>query len=725
MQAFDVPLYIALVLSAIVPVNSNNEQCHCEEKLKACKCTNVNATSLEQLLLQRPTLCTPFEPSAIAPQPVNATDLSRLVEAHSCSRNALSVLVIQHSAIERLKPTDFAKFPNLSEIRLSNNPVLSTYDEGAFEALGSRLTALVLESNPVRSLTREVFRGLHSLTRLVLSDNKIGYIESGVFSRNCCASLRELRLDRNILTVLDADTFLGLSSLVILDLRHNPLQMVDVKAFSPFSSFLTELYMSHEDRAPYGGFDSPVPGLFTNLSQLMLLHMDELKLRNLTAQSFYGLRNLRELSLRGNRLVQLPSDVFGTLERLERLDLSGNRLVCIASALNPDEQKDFLSGLELRWVDLSWNHLTHMNHLTARSLGLFDSQPRHERSRLVLNLTGNPWQHFDVDTFCNPQRPNPIRPTDLIVGPAPNTMFEMWHTSLGLWYARAAWPNGPFALIGPKSRVFGLLLDEENAERSMQHTTQDTYSFDYRSFLVGATDSKQRCQAIKVAELSGTIQNYSSSFPNELRALKLPTATAVAYSISSYCPRLAIRKIENWELSTLKITNQLMSIYDPITDSNLRGGFEKGSRLYLLVIVGICVTFLLIALTVIMCYRAWSRRTSLKCIDEINRHELCPPCLEPSAEKHLLLKNHIDQAQIPLITDEAPNKQPHEKERSVAVNGIAGSKEKTQPLPELEDHIDQPARLSRTGPYRVGRPKSDSDANELDETHKLTAFGVV
>ncbi|KAF5405073.1 TLR4 interactor with leucine rich repeat [Paragonimus heterotremus] len=698
--------------------------CYCTDSSsrKSCTCTESNVTSVEQLCVILSDLY--FIKQAVQQtSPINLTQVVYPLETPieqpgtNYSFEKIENLSVIYSGLTNLEANSFSLFPNLKTLSLIHNYHLNSYGEGAFESNGPDLTILSLRSNPVRSLARGVFKGLSRLELLDLSDNRIGYLETGTFTQNCCSHIRELRLAQNILTALDAEILMGLSHLEVLDLRQNPLQQPDINVFAPCASTLMELYLSHDDRIPFGGFNTPTP--------------EELKLTNVTKDTFNGLSNLQTLSLRGNRLGQLTPDVFTYLKLLERLDLSGNRLVCLPSSLHPEEQQDFLAGLHLHWIDLSWNRLTHLNHLTARSLSLFDTVPN-ERPRLLLNLTGNPWQQIDEDTFCNPQQPSSIRPTDLIVGPAPNTSFGVWRISLGLWYARARWPDGPFATIGHSSRVFGLLLDDESTKRVVSIPLQESRIVLFDFALIGAPDSQQRCQQLKLNDLAGRSLNSSSLISKELEKIKLPSATLIAFSISSYCPRLPVHKLEDWELSILQLS-QTMTFYNPLYGSPLRA-LEQGSRLYLLVIVAVCVAFLLTALTAIMCYRAWSRRTSQKVVDNHLDRCLSPVTAESVHEKQLLL---LRPTTIIKPTEESPTLENLIKDEiggidrspiSIA-NGKTMSDCNLADMPVstvLTDHqIMHPALISRINHVRGGRPKSDSEANGFDDTHKLTAFGVV
>ncbi|CAH8602847.1 unnamed protein product [Dicrocoelium dendriticum] len=642
------------------------------------------------------------------------SDLSPYLES-TCMWNGVNNLALTHSGLTELEPNVCNHFAYLEHLNISNNARLTTYGENTFASACGRLTALILRSNPVRSLARNVFAGLTALSVLDLSDNKIGYIQSGTFSSNCCSMIRRLNLAANILTVIDVDTLRGLSRLEVLDLRGNPLQQIDSAALIPCASSLSELYMSHDNRVPFGGFESPAQGVFSNLSNLLILRMEELKLVHLTNETFQGLSNLQELSLRGNRITQLPPDVFSHTTKLKRLDLSSNTLMCVPSSLNPAEKQDFLAGLPLRWVDLSWNRLTHLNHLTARSLGLFDARSNDD-GRLILNLTANPWQHVDEDTFCNPIHPTPMRPTELILGPSVTSHSEGWKDSVGYWRARAAWPNGPLSLIGQSSLLHGFLLTG-NQMQNISNTNLGVSS-GVEGTLTGISDSRNKCLQLEQKQqtkLNGTV-------PKDPQNFQWPSAAEIIYSISSYCPRLPIRKMGEKELLILNLSDVIDTYYPS------RGSFlhlsEQGSRLYLLTTVGLCLTFILTALTVIMCYRAWSRRTSLKDLEDhvaVNNGAHC----RKKPMRYTPCSTHQNDPCHPADKEDRSTESLLRSTSQLESDGPTP----VQSCPSTTVPSTHPKvkRIAPSGGSRVmcTRPKSDSDATGLGEAQQLTVFGVV
>lgn len=650
-----------------------------------------------------------------------------------CVWNKVIRLQVYKTNLTQLRATSLTGIPNLKSFELSHNPRLHTYGEGAFSTVGHSLSSLIAKSNQVRSLTRKVFDGLTRLERLILSDNKIGYIEMGVFSSGgCCSGLRELRLDQNILTVFDANSFSGLKRLEILDLRNNPIQQLAANVFQPFSSTLYELRMSHDDQTSFGGFSSPPDGLFSKLTRLTVLQVDELKIKNITRETFEDLQNLNSLSLRGNRLTQMSFDVFEHLKKLKHLDLSLNRLVCIPSSLN-ESPVEFLSGLNLQSVDLSWNHLTHLNRLTSQSLGLFDYQSP-SSMMFLLNLTGNPWQHIDEDTFCNPISSTVIRPSHIIFGPLPPVSSRIVRTSLGLWHARASWPDGPLALIGRSSRLYGLMVgDDSLTPRLVTSTIDETGNPVHKTALVGSENASDLCKQLKLRNHHDDVLNENQTDFTVVpvtKMVKKHSPMDIVFSLSSHCPSLSVHELQDWELAQLNVSS-----VPGLFNFWLNSSTEQNSRFYLLIIAAVCVAFLLVALTVIMCYRTWSRRLAHKSNGhDFEHYPNNQPTMVNQFEKQLLLNGtQFTVSEHPLVTKPANGKAAPLNNHSI-VDACDQAKDSNREQISLTMN-ESTAANNRTSAVifppvlrynnRNERPKSDSDAVDLDDGGQLTSLGVV
>ncbi|VDM18988.1 unnamed protein product [Hydatigera taeniaeformis] len=546
----------------ILSFASSSVEAGCSCTSKACSCSGNDVSDLNGLLTED--VCTKdviFTKLVLQEVP-NLTNLpqgfSSLRESRCNGLQHLEVLELHQTGIQNLSSNLFQGLPTLKLLDLSNNSYLKSYRDGSFQNIGNTLVELVATDNLVHSLTKGVFAGLQKLQRLILGRNKIGYIEEGVFSSGCCEHLKELSLEGNILTVLEDTTFVGLSNLQKLDLRGNPLQRLSSRLFSPFASSLIHLLMSHDDSATFGGFNTFPNALFAKMSRLEELSMIELKITNLTAESFTGLTNLKKLSLRGNRLTVLPKGCFTSLPQLEELDLSANGMVCI-----PDNSEERYP--KLRSLNLSQNGLT---HLTRRSFSMLaSSQPTPEFPRLLVNISSNPIKRIEPDAFCSFNGP-----VKLIIAPK--------GAKIPSWAVTDGWPDNPFALVGNGSIIQGL---------------------NHSGVVEGRPDAAALCgpegHLFRAKILASSLYKGSKYTDKDIET-----------SLNSECPWLVPDELSSWQLSKLGVPG--LSRVPGGSDGSY--ALEEGSRIYLLIIVAVCITFLLAALTVIMCYRAWSRRATQK-----------------------------------------------------------------------------------------------------------------
>lgn len=634
-----------LLLGLLISSVSYHVEAGCSCDAGTCSCYGEDVSDLSDLLSE--SAC----PSGSSykrlvlhdvPNLMNLPDGFNPLKASPCNGlQRLEILELHQTGIQNLSSSLFQGLPSLRTLDLSNNSFLTSYRDGVFESLGDSLVELIATDNRVRSLTRKVFAGLRNLRLLILSRNKIGYFEEGVFSTS--KSLLELYLDGNILTDLEDGTFEGLSNLRTLDLRGNPIQRLSQGLFSSFARTLTHLWMSHDDSVTFGGFDTLPIGLFAQMSRLRELSMVELKITNLTTESFTGLTNLRKLSLRGNRLTLLPKGCFTSLTNLQELDLSANGMVCI-----PDNSEYYP---KLRSLDLSLNGLT---HLTKRSFSMLSSSgPTPEFPRLLVNISSNPIRRIEPDALCGFKGP-----VELIVateGESPPS-----------WASMDNWPDNPFALVGNGSIIHGLKPSE---------------------VVEGRHDSAAFCgpegTLFRTKILSSSLYKDSKYSEKDIES-----------SLNSECPWLVPDELSSWQLSKLGVPG--LSRVPGGRDGSL--ALEEGSRIYLLIIVAVCITFLLAALTVVMCYRAWSRRATQKMAVDLEANVVngvgCRS-IEPLATI----------GEVPEKTDLLEKSQ----------NGKPSSN-MTTTIPEIKE--ESPVERSS----RSGRRNSEPRGEELET---MTAFGVL
>lgn len=177
---------------------------------------------------------------------------------------------------------------------------------------------------------------LTALERLDLGDNQL--IELPPLP----ASLRELYVHDNQLIRLPA-----LPRLDVLDANRNHLTEVSAIRDISFVYLAGNRMVAPPDTSGVHYLnvgDNPLGHLTVTDVAVEELRAEHAELTSLVVE---GLSELRELSLRNNRLTSLPASI-GSLTRLHTLDLRGNQL---------DELPDTLLALPLGKLDLRWNPL--------------------------------------------------------------------------------------------------------------------------------------------------------------------------------------------------------------------------------------------------------------------------------------------------------------------------------------------------------------------------------
>ena len=217
--------------------------------------------------------------------------------------------------ITSLKPGDFAGLSSLKELTITDNPLTVLPDE-MFAGLRS-LETLWLFNNRLSSLPRAAFFELSELTELRLTNNLLSSLEEGMFIG--LSTLQSLHLNGNRLTSLPDRVFAGMPVLEEMQLSRNQLRSVTRETFSGLP-LLARLWL-YENRLEAAGLPD---GVFSDLTSLWFLDLDNNQLTDLSGAEFSGLTSLGNLDLSENLLTSLPEGVFAGMSRLFSLWLHGN-----------------------------------------------------------------------------------------------------------------------------------------------------------------------------------------------------------------------------------------------------------------------------------------------------------------------------------------------------------------------------------------------------------------
>ncbi|CAL8333880.1 unnamed protein product [Lota lota] len=219
-------------------------------------------------------------------------------------------LYVFQNGIDTLAQDNFSGLGQLEMLDLSQNE-LTRVPDGVFEPL-AELKNLDLSSNHIANISKGSFSGLHQLERLYLYSNRIQSIQADAFEG--LGMLLELKLQKNRLTTLPS---LRLPGLLLLDLSHN-----SIPALGP-----SDLQTPH----------------------LEALKMNSLGLTSLDEELMASFKNLHDLDIASNQLVELPV-ALKSLKTLINLNLANNPFGVLKMDILQKQvglQKLDLSGLSL------------------------------------------------------------------------------------------------------------------------------------------------------------------------------------------------------------------------------------------------------------------------------------------------------------------------------------------------------------------------------------------
>uniref|UniRef100_A0A8C9Y6V9 Relaxin family peptide receptor 2a n=1 Tax=Sander lucioperca TaxID=283035 RepID=A0A8C9Y6V9_SANLU len=178
-----------------------------------------------------------------------------------------------------------------------------------------------LQNNSLQFISKRAFSGLHNLKRF-LSENLISSLSLGVFGD--LHQLEWLMLDHNPLSSLSKDTFIGLQSLIYLSMVGTSLQQLPHPSFCQHMPALDWLDLEGNQ------IETLNYSILKTCSKLEVLLLMDNKIRRVPENTFQSLWKLAELNLSSNRIRELPKNTFKSLSKsLLKLNISHNPLLRI------------------------------------------------------------------------------------------------------------------------------------------------------------------------------------------------------------------------------------------------------------------------------------------------------------------------------------------------------------------------------------------------------------
>lgn len=224
------------------------------------------------------------------------------------------------------------------------------------------ILTLDLADNMIDEVTREMLNELPSnVVAIDMCNNRIERVRSGVIENR---HIRELFLRNNLLVDIERDALWN-TDLVGLYLNRNGF--ANLKFIADLPPTLRKLDLSDNSRPLTITSD-----LFTKLSELRFLNLNNNTLSRIASDAFKGLGNLDILALDSNNLTTLELNCFEGLRKLTALTLRNNSISEMNSRVFDDLKglrqlvfshnkfnavpRGFLAGMSTTLVNLDLSH---------------------------------------------------------------------------------------------------------------------------------------------------------------------------------------------------------------------------------------------------------------------------------------------------------------------------------------------------------------------------------
>ncbi|EDV52522.1 protein artichoke [Drosophila erecta] len=261
----------------------------------------------------------------------------------------LRVLSLAQNELRQLEDTSFIGIQRLELLHLQENQ-LGEADERALLPL-AELRNLNLQSNKLEAITDNFFSNNSRLEQLDLSRNLIRSISPTAFDTQ--RSLEYLDLSGNAL--LDISVGLGnLNNLRDIDLSYNQISRIQSDVIGGWRN-VVEIRLSNNLIVELQ------QGTFRNLPKLQYLDLSSNEIRNVEPGALKGLDELQEFVLADNKLVELKDHVFEELPSLLASHFQYNKLRYISP-------ESFHNANSLVFLNLSNNHFRNMENIGLRSM---------------------------------------------------------------------------------------------------------------------------------------------------------------------------------------------------------------------------------------------------------------------------------------------------------------------------------------------------------------------
>lgn len=239
----------------------------------------------------------------------------------------LKILNLRNNRIAVIFNGTFSSLGNLTSLDLGGNKI-THFQPSGLNGL-RRLSKFYLDGNNLKTIDSSFYHIFQdTLTVLDLQRNQIRFLSENITDPPFMnlTKLHDLKLDGQQpygLTILPPSLFRGLHSLRSLYLTNNKISFFARDVFDD----LTGLNFLSLDYCCVGVVQLP-PGIFKNLKNLRILMVENMGIQNFSKEVFESLSQLRKLQLNRNVMQHIPVEALQSLPNLRYLDIRNVPLSC-------------------------------------------------------------------------------------------------------------------------------------------------------------------------------------------------------------------------------------------------------------------------------------------------------------------------------------------------------------------------------------------------------------
>ena len=337
---------------------------------------------------------------------INAKDLFVNNSPTVACNTGLEQLDLSYNNLISIPNNCFTALRSLNYLHLDSNQ-LTILDDNSFKGL-EKLQFLDISNNRLIALPPEIFENIKQLQRLFIANNSLSVLAPQIFEK--LNQLEVLDLSNNELTSswINRDTFVGLSRLILLKLNNNKLKKIDQFVFREFYALqalnLESNYIEHIAQ-----------NAFSDLRNLRQLLLSNNNLKIVESRNFAGLQSLNQLILESNEISNIHPSAFDNLTNLVDLSLNDNKLNTIPESIKKlnnlqaldlgKNQIESISGDSFKGLEQVTGLRLTDNQITTITKGAFEPL----KSVHVLNLATNKIRHIDQSAFLSNEKLRAIR----------------------------------------------------------------------------------------------------------------------------------------------------------------------------------------------------------------------------------------------------------------------------------------------------------------------------